>query len=100
MLSSPPSVPSPCVAICTLDPETSLCKGCYRTLAEIGGWFGFSVERKLEVLHALVERRRRLDAEAAEVARAKARAGRRAGRRRTTSRRRSDAGTSPERDPA
>jgi hypothetical protein len=95
MLSSPPSVASPCVAICTLDPETSLCRGCYRTLAEIGGWFAFSVEQKLDVLRALAERRRRLDAAAAEATRAKARAARRAGRRRATSRRRSGAGTTP-----
>jgi predicted Fe-S protein YdhL (DUF1289 family) len=31
-------VPSPCVNICRIDPYTSLCHGCRRTLDEIAGW--------------------------------------------------------------
>lgn len=41
---------SPCTGICALDPETSLCRGCYRTLEEIAGWSGYTVEEKLAVL--------------------------------------------------
>jgi hypothetical protein len=91
----PPSVPSPCVAICTLDPDTGLCKGCYRTLAEIGGWFNYGVERKLEVVAAIGERRRKLGATTLEEAREKARAERRAERRRVSSRHPPGAGTNP-----
>ena len=31
-------VPSPCVDICRIDPYTSVCHGCRRTLDEIAGW--------------------------------------------------------------
>jgi predicted Fe-S protein YdhL (DUF1289 family) len=29
---------SPCVAVCLIDPKTSLCLGCGRTLPEIARW--------------------------------------------------------------
>lgn len=31
-------VPSPCVNICKIDPYTSVCHGCRRTLDEIAAW--------------------------------------------------------------
>jgi predicted Fe-S protein YdhL (DUF1289 family) len=31
-------VPSPCVNICKIDPTTSVCHGCRRTLDEIAAW--------------------------------------------------------------
>ena len=31
-------VPSPCVNICKIDPYTSACHGCRRTLDEIAAW--------------------------------------------------------------
>ncbi len=31
-------VPSPCVSICELDEQQGQCKGCYRSLQEIGAW--------------------------------------------------------------
>ena len=31
-------VPSPCVNICRIDPHTSACHGCRRTLDEIAAW--------------------------------------------------------------
>ena len=31
-------VPSPCVNLCTMDPDTGLCRGCLRTIAEIVQW--------------------------------------------------------------
>ncbi|MBK1681934.1 DUF1289 domain-containing protein [Rhodocyclus tenuis] len=48
---------SPCVDICRMDAERKLCIGCQRTLDEIGGWSGFSDERKRQVLAAVAERR-------------------------------------------
>jgi predicted Fe-S protein YdhL (DUF1289 family) len=33
-----PHVPSPCVSICVMNPDTGWCEGCFRTLAEIGEW--------------------------------------------------------------
>ncbi len=47
-------VPSPCVAICTLN--ENLCIGCGRTIAEITGWTGFSTERQSEIVAAARQR--------------------------------------------
>ena len=35
-LQSP--VPSPCINICKMVPETGLCQGCLRTIDEIRAW--------------------------------------------------------------
>lgn len=32
------AVPSPCVAICTMNPASEFCDGCQRTLDEIAAW--------------------------------------------------------------
>lgn len=86
--NSPPDAPSPCIAVCILDPETELCRGCYRTLAEIGGWMTMSHAQRLEVLAAVAERRQRYKAAEAEARRQAARQARRAGRRRPSPRHR------------
>ncbi len=52
-----PDIPSPCVGICTLDPETGLCHGCMRTGDEIREWPRADNPRKLEIVQALRERR-------------------------------------------
>lgn len=31
-------VPSPCVSICVVNPNTGLCEGCLRTLNEVATW--------------------------------------------------------------
>ncbi len=31
-------VPSPCIAVCQMNPRTGFCAGCYRTLDEIAQW--------------------------------------------------------------
>jgi predicted Fe-S protein YdhL (DUF1289 family) len=31
-------VPSPCISLCEMAPDTGLCKGCLRTIDEIIGW--------------------------------------------------------------
>lgn len=76
--------PSPCIAVCTLDPETELCRGCYRTIEEIGGWMLMSPDERRQVAARIAERRKRYDAETAEARRAAARRARRAGRRRAS----------------
>lgn len=40
---------SPCVSICTLDAQ-GVCRGCFRTLAEISGWLRMSADERLAVL--------------------------------------------------
>jgi predicted Fe-S protein YdhL (DUF1289 family) len=47
---------SPCVKICTYDPESGLCRGCGRTLEEIGDWYGMSDAERRAVMEQLSER--------------------------------------------
>lgn len=54
-----PAVASPCTSVCTIDPTSGLCGGCFRTLDEIAGWIGFSEARKRAVIEALPARRER-----------------------------------------
>jgi hypothetical protein len=51
------SVPSPCINVCTIDPNTGWCLGCYRSLHEIAGWLDFSTAEKRAVLARLAARR-------------------------------------------
>lgn len=47
---------SPCISICTLD-ERGVCRGCFRTLAEISGWLRFTVDERQVVLRNAEARR-------------------------------------------
>ena len=51
-------VPSPCISVCRMDPETEFCQGCFRTLEEIAAWGLASEEEKRGVWQRLVERAR------------------------------------------
>ena len=51
---------SPCIKICTYNPETGLCQGCGRTLEEIGAWFSMSDEERRTVMEKLPERLRQM----------------------------------------
>lgn len=51
-------LPSPCVGVCTLDPETRRCMGCMRTAVEIARWPEADEVERLEILRGLRERRR------------------------------------------
>lgn len=55
---------SPCVKLCLLDPEVGLCRGCYRTLGEIGAWSGMSPEARRAVMAELPGRAARISPEA------------------------------------
>ena len=52
------SLPSPCIGLCILDPDTGFCKGCYRTIEEIGAWLGLDDEGRRAVIARLRERTR------------------------------------------
>jgi predicted Fe-S protein YdhL (DUF1289 family) len=47
---------SPCINICSLDPE-GFCRGCYRTRDEIAGWIRMGAEQQWAVIRACDERR-------------------------------------------
>lgn len=57
MSTTPREVPSPCVNVCQMDPVSGLCRGCARTIEEIGGWMDFSNPEKLAVLEKIEARR-------------------------------------------
>ena len=52
-------VPSPCISVCRLDPSSSFCTGCLRTLREIATWSSMSAADRRAVLAALPARRDR-----------------------------------------
>lgn len=53
------AVPSPCVSICTMNPDTGYCLGCYRTIDEIALWSTLPERDKRHVWALLPERRAR-----------------------------------------
>ena len=56
----PPSLPSPCISICKMDPVSGFCYGCYRSRDEIAAWRGMEVAEQKALLRALHERRQRM----------------------------------------
>lgn len=55
----PRSIATPCVKVCIVDGTTSLCLGCWRTLAEIGGWSGFTDAERARIMAELPAREAR-----------------------------------------
>jgi uncharacterized protein len=43
-------ISSPCTNKCSIDHETNLCVGCYRTMEEIIRWLEFTLKEKEEIL--------------------------------------------------
>lgn len=50
-------VVTPCVKVCIVDAESSLCLGCYRTLMEIAGWARLPEEQREALMRDLPSRR-------------------------------------------
>lgn len=50
---------SPCIAVCELDDEM-VCRGCGRTIDEIGAWAGAGAEEKQKII-ALAQKRAQTD---------------------------------------
>lgn len=59
--SVPRAIATPCVKVCIVDGASSLCLGCYRTLAEIGGWSGLTDEQRAEIMAELPERKSQIE---------------------------------------
>ncbi len=47
---------TPCIAVCMIDPRTSLCLGCGRTLPEIARWHRMDSAERLAVMAGLAAR--------------------------------------------
>jgi uncharacterized protein len=56
-----PPVQSPCIGVCRLDPASSICLGCGRTLEEIAKWTHLDNLQKKQVTKLLEARLRRLE---------------------------------------
>jgi uncharacterized protein len=50
------SLETPCIAVCMIDPKTSLCLGCGRTLPEIARWHRMESAERLAVMAQLSPR--------------------------------------------
>jgi predicted Fe-S protein YdhL (DUF1289 family) len=50
------SIETPCIAICMIDPRTSLCLGCGRTLPEIARWHRMESAERQAVMAELAAR--------------------------------------------
>lgn len=57
-----PRIKSPCVSVCTVNPETRHCDGCGRTLKEIARWSRLTDDERATVMAELPGRRARLAA--------------------------------------
>lgn len=59
--SAPPRpVKTPCVQVCTMDDDSGLCLGCFRTLGEIAAWSRLSDAEREGVMRDLAGRRARI----------------------------------------
>jgi predicted Fe-S protein YdhL (DUF1289 family) len=50
------SIETPCIAVCIIDPRTSLCLGCGRTLPEIARWHRIENAERLAIMARLPAR--------------------------------------------
>jgi len=48
---------SPCIGVCTIVPESGLCRGCRRTIDEIANWRAMDRTERAHVLVACEARR-------------------------------------------
>ena len=51
-------IDSPCNKICVMDPASDLCRGCGRTLAEIGAWTTLRPYERAAITALLADRMR------------------------------------------
>jgi uncharacterized protein len=53
---SAPTISTPCVKVCVIDPHSALCVGCGRTVAEIAAWTAMSEAERGAVMAGLGRR--------------------------------------------
>lgn len=61
MNAPPRAIATPCVQVCAVDGRSGLCLGCFRTLAEIGGWSRFTDRERARIMAELPRRQDRID---------------------------------------
>ena len=50
-------LPSPCISICQINPQSGMCVGCYRSRAEIASWPRMTADEQSILLAELRQRR-------------------------------------------
>ncbi|WP_411286511.1 DUF1289 domain-containing protein [Phenylobacterium sp.] len=56
----PQPIRTPCIKVCVVDGETSLCLGCYRLLSEVAGWGRLTDAERDTIIAELPARRSRI----------------------------------------
>jgi predicted Fe-S protein YdhL (DUF1289 family) len=49
-------IESPCNKVCAIEPVSSLCLGCGRSVDEISGWIGFGADQRARIMAELPQR--------------------------------------------
>ncbi|MET0208906.1 MAG: DUF1289 domain-containing protein [Burkholderiaceae bacterium] len=49
-------VPSPCISVCSMGPDSGLCQGCFRTIDEIVAWSRLDADGKRAVWRLIGQR--------------------------------------------
>ena len=62
-------VPSPCINLCRMNPQSGYCEGCLRSIPEITEWGGADDRRRLAILTEVARRKAAAGATTAAVAR-------------------------------
>lgn len=52
---------SPCIGLCLLSEDKSICVGCFRTRREIAKWSKLTEKQKSTIVKQLVDRKRLYD---------------------------------------
>ena len=47
---------SPCVGVCSIDPQSGLCIGCLRSSSEIAIWPQINTKRALQIMKEIKDR--------------------------------------------
>ncbi len=58
------AIETPCEKICIVDQPTGLCRGCGRSLAEIGRWMTYSDAERARIMDELSRRLEAMDVRA------------------------------------
>jgi hypothetical protein len=51
------NIETPCIKVCEIDSATGLCRGCHRTLDEIGRWAAMSDAERRRIMDRLAEKK-------------------------------------------
>ena len=55
-MTMPENVPSPCISVCRMNPQSGLCEGCLRSIEEIAQWGNAGDELKRAILKRIEQR--------------------------------------------